>query len=353
MSARGGARGGFTLLDMLVALALVLAAMATVVAALPPMFDVVRTVPEATDLQQRARATDALIDAALAPAGAGADLLGEGPLSHAVPAVWPRRLLGTADPPGSAWGDRLSWLTVPAGAAQAPVIGSIAPGADLVPLAWHPACGTHPTCGFRRGDTVLLASRTGAMAMASVADATGLLVRLATTVEQAVPAPATLVVVQVSAFLFDGPRRQLRRADDAAPSQPVTDDVVALRVRYYGTAAPPRWPSVPGVETCAVAADGTPRLGLLGAVPGPPVELTPADLTDGPWCGAGTWRFDADLLRLRAVRLAWRVQAAGAGVRGRSPAWFAVPGQARHPAQEVRDVEVETFTVLPNLAWGQ
>jgi hypothetical protein len=317
------------------------------------LFDVVQTVPEHADLLQRARATDALVTAALAPAGAGADLLGEGPISQVGPAVWPRRLLGAPDAPGTAWADRFSWVSVPARAAQAPVIGTIAVGATQVPLAWHPACGTHPSCGFRRGDTVLLYGRTGALVIGSVSDATGLLVQLATAVDQDIPAPAVLAVVQVSTFTFDAARRQLRRADGAAPSQPVTDEVVSLRARYYGSPAAPRSPSVPGLETCVTAADGTPRLGLLGPLPGPPVELGPADFTDGPWCGSGRWRFDADLLRVRAVRLAWRVQAGSPAVRGRRPEWFAIPGQARHPAQEVHDVEVDTFTVLPNLAWGQ
>ena len=108
-----------------------------------------------------------------------------------------------------------------------------------------------------------------------------------------------------------------------------------------------------GVETCAVAADGTPRLGPLGPVAGPPIELTVADFTDGPWCGAGDWRFDADLLRVRAVRFALRLQATSPGVRGQALEWFAVPGQARRLGQEVRDVELDVFVTAPNLAWAQ
>ena len=102
------ARDGVALLDLLVATCVALATLAIVSTALPPVLDVVRAVPEATDLQQRARGTEAVLADLVGSAGAGADLLGEGPLAHAVPALMPRRMLGSADPPGTAWADRLS-----------------------------------------------------------------------------------------------------------------------------------------------------------------------------------------------------------------------------------------------------
>ena len=89
-------------------------------------------------------------------------------------------------------------------------------------------------------------------------------------------------------------------------------------------------------------------------MPGPPVELTMADFTDGPWCGTGAWRFDADLLRVRAVRVG-RPPAGDVARRcgDAPPEWFARPGQARRPGQEVRDVELDMFVTAPNLAWAQ
>jgi uncharacterized membrane protein YhdT len=344
---------GFTLLDLLVATGLALTSLAIASTVLPPVLDVARTVPEAADLQQRARATEAVIIDVATTAGAGADLLGEGPLSQSVPAVWPRRLLMTADAPGTAWADRLSLLHVAEWAAQAPVASVVPPGATSVPLTWHPACGLHPSCGFRRGDLVIIYSRSGALAITSLAGVQGRLLALATPPDQAIGLPAVAAVLSVTTFSFDDVRRQVRRAEAAAASQPVTDDVVGMRVRYYGGSAAPRWPAVPGAETCAVDADGQPKLGLLGPVPGPPVELTLADLADGPWCGAGHWRFDADLLRIRAVRVALRLQARSPGVRGVAPEWFAMPGQARWPRQEVRDVELDVFATAPNLAGAQ
>lgn len=346
-------RAGATLLDLLVATCVALATLAIVSTALPPVLDVSRVVPEATDLQQRARATEAVLAGLVANAGAGADLAGEGPLPRAVPAVLPRRVLFAADPPDTAWADRLSLIQVEARAAQAPLAAPMVAGSPTVPVAWHPACGTHPSCGFRRGDLVLVYARTGAMVIASLADVQGLVLTLATPPDQPIGLPAVAATISVTTVSFDAARRQLRRADGAAATQPLTDDVVGVRVRYYGTAGAPRWPALPGTDTCAVAADGTPYLGLLGPVPGAPVELTVADFTDGPWCGTGAWRFDADLLRVRAVRMALRLQATSPSVRGQSVEWFARPGQARRPGQEVRDVELDMFVSAPNLAWAQ
>ena len=346
-------RNGLTLLDLLVATCVALIVLGMVATALPPVLDVVQAVPEASDLHQRARAAERVLAAVVASAGAGADLAGEGPLPHAVPAVIPRRIGSAADPPATAWADRFTALAVPGGAAQAPLAQALVPGDTAVTLAWHPACGVHPTCGFGTDDLVLIYGRDGAMVLTTLAAANGLLLTLDEATDQSIALPAHATVVRTMAMFFDGGRRQLRRADDRAPSQPVTDEVVAMQVRYYGTAAPPGAPMVPGADTCDVAADGSPKLGLLGPVPGPPVELTAADFTDGPWCGVGVWRFDADLLRVRALRIALRLQAIASTVRGSSPLWFAMPGQARRPGQEVRDVEVDVFATAPNLAWGQ
>ena len=164
---------GVALLELLIATCVALTTLAIVSTALPPVLDVVRAVPEATDLQQRARGTEAVLVDLVGNAGAGADLIGEGPLTHAVPAMIPRRVLGSADPAGTAWADRLSLMHVEARAAQAPLASAVPAGSLVVPLAWHPACGTHPSCGFHRGDLVIVYSRTGAMVISTLAAVAG------------------------------------------------------------------------------------------------------------------------------------------------------------------------------------
>jgi hypothetical protein len=82
-----------------------------------------------------------------------------------------------------------------------------------------------------------------------------------------------------------------------------------------------------------------------------------AQLNDGPWCPGVTTsmgaalpnRFDADMLRVRRVRITLRVQVGTAELRGTNPAGrtlFVHPGTARHGEQVVPDQEIQ-FDVTP------
>ena len=79
------------------------------------------------------------------------------------------------------------------------------------------------------------------------------------------------------------------------------------------------------------------------------VEMDAAMLTDGPWCGSGGTLFDADLLRLRRVRISLRLQASDASLRGRDPARFLNAGTARSEAAQVPDVTVSIDVAPRNL----
>jgi hypothetical protein len=87
------------------------------------------------------------------------------------------------------------------------------------------------------------------------------------------------------------------------------------------------------------------------------VPLPYSMFTDGPWCpdstnGAGVQlpgRFDADLLRIRLVRVVIRVQAGSdlvRGVNGPTNDLFAAPGRARSGHALVPDLELR-FDVAP------
>ena len=95
-----------------------------------------------------------------------------------------------------------------------------------------------------------------------------------------------------------------------------------------------------------------PRLALLGPFGQGLVRLTAAELTDGPWCpdAASDNRYDADLFRIRTVRVAIRLQTGNAWLRaslasGRG-ALFANPGTARNAARMVPDQSIR-FDVTP------
>ncbi|HEY2907288.1 MAG TPA: hypothetical protein VGJ29_15405 [Vicinamibacterales bacterium] len=166
------------------------------------------------------------------------------------------------------------------------------------------------------------------------------------------------------------------------PDIPVVDNVVGLSFAYYGDPQPPimrkaltepvgPWttygappyssavPPFAAGENCTFVNDGTPaprpRLATFGASSEALVKLTPAQLTDGPWCpnDAAAGRFDADLLRVRRVGVTLRVQAGVAALRGPAGLLFTYGGTARSAATWVPDQELR-FDVAPrNLDLGR
>jgi hypothetical protein len=73
-----------------------------------------------------------------------------------------------------------------------------------------------------------------------------------------------------------------------------------------------------GVANCLYDAAGNQVAGMstLSSDGGSLAPLPLAILNDGPWCGGADNRFDADLLRVKKVRITLRVQASQAGFRG-------------------------------------
>lgn len=165
---------------------------------------------------------------------------------------------------------------------------------------------------------------------------------------------------------------QLMQYDGLASDQPAVEDVIALRFEYFGSGVPPSAavtprgdvratygaaPPFPDVddpgdtwgagENCTIANVGgqyVPRLANLGAGV---VPIGQALLVDGPWCpdASHAFRFDADLLRVRRIRVHLRLQAARP-FRGLSGAWFVNGGAAGDPWRYVPDERV-TLDVMP------
>jgi hypothetical protein len=147
------------------------------------------------------------------------------------------------------------------------------------------------------------------------------------------PAGSHAVEAELRVYYFDAAQQQLRVSDGDATDQPVVDGIAQLGIEYYGSPLPPRSPKPPpGVASCLYDAAGVPNaiLPSLPAGPGGLAALAPSMLSDGPWCGAGDTVFDADLLRVRRVRVTVTATAAH-------------PRNGRHPSV--------TFDVSPrNLA---
>jgi hypothetical protein len=157
---------------------------------------------------------------------------------------------------------------------------------------------------------------------------------------------------------------------------PLVDNVVALRFEYFGDPTPPAivhdpsdpvgpWTTYgpkpppigtdntgdawPAGENCIFTVSGgqqVSRLPALGA--GSLVPLTQSMLTDGPWCpdAASPDRFDADLLRIRKVRVTLRVQTGSKALRGPAGTLFAQAGLAKEGGRFVPDQEIR-FDVTP------
>jgi hypothetical protein len=165
---------------------------------------------------------------------------------------------------------------------------------------------------------------------------------------------------------------QLMQYDGNLSDQPAVEDVIALRFDYFGSGEPPLTslgangelhvtygPLPPPLavddpadtwgagENCAianVAGQYVPRLQNLGAGE---IPIGQAVVSDGPWCpdAAHAFRFDADLLRIRRVRVHVKLQAARP-FRGLRGVWFAQGGSAGDPWRYVPDEEV-TLDVVP------
>jgi hypothetical protein len=176
----------------------------------------------------------------------------------------------------------------------------------------------------------------------------------------------------------EGEVSQFMQFDGKETALPMLDDVVALGFEYFGDPWPPHTlpddkrdepgvavtygPPPPGLatddpsdgwgpgENCAFAVVGgthVPRLASLAGTT--PIVLPAAVLTDGPWCpdAAHADRFDADLFRIRLVRVRLRLQARAA-FRGGSRLLFANPGTAVEGRRYVPDQEVRIDVMLRN-----
>jgi prepilin-type N-terminal cleavage/methylation domain-containing protein len=311
------------------------------------------------DLQQRARvATDVVLRALLETGGGPTGGPARGPLIRVLPPVVPRRMgLRGAHPPGTVRSD--AWTVVRAVAESEPAALLLpAPaGVTTVEIAPSPACGL-PACGFAVGTQALLMDPIGNHDVFTVTAVQGTTLSLrhhgagsAATYAAGTP----VIAVESSSFFHDAAGKTLRLYDGDATDVPLVDDVVGVEVKLFGDVQPPVWPRpATGAANCLYETDGTYFAALMPVLPGigGRTELTTEMLTDGPWCGSGPTRFDADLLRVRRVRVAIRLQASDPAARGGNPAQFRERGVARRSAAMVPDVTVVVDAAPRNLTQG-
>jgi hypothetical protein len=304
---------GFSVVEMTVALATMLTVIAAVFRLMAPSQDLFSSGTETADMQQRLRVAADMLSQRLIVAGVGAYAgTNVGPLSNALAPIRPYRTGGAVqDPPGTYTSDTLTLFSVARNAAQ--------PTSTTFWLKIDEAAATYQLMINESANNV------------------------------DVPVVDNLVGLAFEYYGDPQPPTIRQPADPSGPWQTT-----------YGPAPPvTAEPPFAAGENCIFVSDGVstpqPRLADLGAAGTALVKLTASQLSDGPWCptdtAASAW--DADLLRVRAVAVTMRVQAALASLRGPASVLFARGGTSRGGHQWVPDHEVR-FQVTPrNLNFGR
>ena len=335
---------GYTIIELLVAAAVMLTVLAGVSTVLHGAILRVPWLEESTDLQQRTRAALELLSADIRSAGAGEP---SGSLAVYLPAVLPRSAVAA---PTVASGAALTVRYVPAEGAAARLAAPLLPADAFVLLQSGAACVSNAVaCGFRSGSTALVYDTAGQGDRVSVeAIAPGTLSTSSTSPRlTSYPIGADVAELVEVTYTLDPVSRILQRQAGGV-SLPVADNVTALTFEYAGTMERPREPVPPlGAANCLYADDGT---YLHAGVPsgGPQVRISTAELSDGPFCGRGPLAYDVDLLRIRSVRVRLRLDTGADVLRGTDPAVFARPGTARD-GRVIHDVDVSLDVSLRNV----
>jgi hypothetical protein len=354
------ADAGFSLVEVAVSLVLVLTVAGAAGAIVGSNVGTGRTEPEVVDVQQRARAGADLLARDLYMAGAGVYLgPATGSLRKFFAPVVPRRMgLQNADSYVVARPDAITIAYVPQTQSQTALRDALLSATPDLRVQPMPNCPPNDAlCGFAVGSSVLVFDREGHFDMFTLTQVLTDAGRLRPWQQGhssfSYPAGAVVSEAQWHTYYFDAQNRQLRHFDGYLTDTPVVDDVVGVTFAYYGDPLPPRAPKPPsGTANCLYDAAGSPIEGL-ATLPAQGASLTALPLalfSDGPWCGDGDNRFDADLLRIRAVRVTLRLQVGNEMMRGRSSE-FAVPGKSLSAARSLPDYTVR-FDVSPRNMTG-
>jgi hypothetical protein len=387
--------GGFTVIELMASMLIALVVCGTLFTLLDAARRTTASNAEVGELQQRLRAALHLVADELVNAGAGPDRTPlAGPLDFVFPPVVPYRRGQVADDAQAGVTFRpgvLSLAYVAGSPAQAEVAGAVDLG-DRLRVTLLPNCGPLApvaVCGFVEGMRVVLLEPSGAHDFLTVEDVAGADVELSYKgLLSSTYTSGSAVVAHVATHTYA--RRpdpataipQLTHYDGFLTERPAVDHVVGLWFDYFGEADPPRLlpGAEPGVtrgpwttygpvpppigvdastawsegENCVFSvADGqhVPRLAVLG----PPGDLVPLEaglLGDGPWCpdANAVRRFDADLLRVRQVRIRVRAEAAPRAMRASAGAFFTRGGVASAGMDQAPDQEAVLDIVPRNLA---
>lgn len=378
---------GFSMIEMLISTTIMVLVTGAIFGMLDPAAGSFNTQPEVSDMQQRLRVSVDTLQKDLVMAGAGTYTgASAGALYNFFAPIMPYRGMGDdADPPKGVYyrPDAISIVYIPPTPSQTTIRSPMPPNSSEIKVEEQPNCPKKdPLCGFDTGMRVLIFDPDGnwqPFTVTHVQEDAAHLQHRGQPFDVTYAAGSYVTQVHTANYYLktdvSSKTYQLMFYDGYAGELPVVDNVVKLEFQYWGDPNPPAllpgtclgnvdcpgpWttygakppvlsePSTsgwPDGENCLFAVvDGqhVSRLPVLGGGGVGQAELTAAMLQDGPWCPNedSQDRYDADLLRIRRVRVNLRVQVAQDWLRGPSAVLFKYPGTASGskyvPDQEVR-----------------
>ena len=383
---------GFTIVEMMIAVTVMMAVTGAIFQILNPAQGTFQAQPEVSDMQQRMRVGVDTLQKDLVMAGAGAyQGATTGALVYNFAPIMPYKFGGNVEAPVN---DAISLIYVPTTPAVTSITKSMPSNSAEIKVADIAQCtgtGQGQLCGFKTGMRVLIYDAKGhwdTFTITHVQDAAGHIQHQGQDLSYSFgPDSAVSQVMTQSYYLKSDAGTntyQLMYYDGYQTDAPVVDNVVKLEFSYYGDPLPPQLlpkacftseckggttygPNPPGLgvsnapwpdgENCAFTVVGgayAPRLATLGAS-NAQVNLPLSSFSDGPWCPAidSPDRFDADLLRVRRVRVKLRVQAALASLRGPAGALFMKAGTSSTMERYVPDQEIQFDVVPRNMNLGR
>ena len=383
---------GFTVVEMLIATTIMMTVTGAIFSILDPAQGMFKAQPEVSDMQQRMRVGVDTLSKDLIMAGAGSYAgSSAGALYNFFAPVLPYRSGDTTpDAPGSFFDNKVSILYVPPTPSQTSIRDNMPNTASQLKVNAQANCPPdqqNALCGFKEGMRVVIFDQSGAFDPITITSVQDAALHIGYDGELSVAYSAGSKITQIATHTYylkeDAGTNtyQLMHYDGYQTDLPVVDNVVKLKFEYFGDPAPPQllpnvcltadckgpWttygpkPPALGVnnasdtwgagENCTfqvVNGQHAPRLATLAAGVGQ-VKLNSTIFTDNtPMCPDGTKseRFDADLLRIRRVRISLRVQAALASLRGPAGLLFIRGGSSTTAERYVPDQELQ-FDVTP------
>ncbi len=393
---------GFSLPEMLVAAGIMVTVIGAVFTVMNPAQGTYRTQPEVADLQQRLRIGADALSKDIVMAGGGMYVGGmTGALSNYFAPMMPYRF---TDPSAGVYfrpaagavdaSDAISFFFVPTTGAQTTIDEDMPqPSSELKvnPQANCPPAKAEQLCGFFDGMQTMIFDDTGSFdpLIITQVQPQALHLQHKNPLSKSYQKGAVIASVSMRSYYLktdDATKTyQLRMFNGNATDLPLVDNVIKLEIEYWGESKAPvllpnkslsdpvgpyatYGPKPPALgvdnahdtwgagENCVYQVQGgkqVPRLPDINNGVGQ-VRLTQAMLTDGPWCpdATSTFRYDADLLRIRRVRIKLRVMAP-TELRGPAGPLFSRAGTSSAGQHFVPDQEV-SFDITPrNLNLGR